>query len=117
MQSIEQMLWPERREKDAVLGDKVPGFIQRTTARTFVGVPSDQLPGWVMWVVRKLRPQWVDVYGDLSVGSDSARHAGQCADQSRTGAGRRGFLRADLAFHQTRAIRLPPVLRLLVVAG
>ncbi len=23
--SIEQMLWPEKRDKDAVLGDKIPG--------------------------------------------------------------------------------------------
>ena len=29
--SIEQMLWPEKRDKDAVLGDKVPGLIDRTT--------------------------------------------------------------------------------------
>ena len=32
--SIEQMLWPEKREKDAVLGDKVPGVIDRTTTRS-----------------------------------------------------------------------------------
>ena len=30
---IEQMLWPEKRDKDPVLGDKVPGIIDRTTAR------------------------------------------------------------------------------------
>ena len=30
--SIEQMLWPEKRDKDPVLGDKVPGLIDRTTA-------------------------------------------------------------------------------------
>ena len=30
--SIEKMLWPEKREKDAKLGDKVPGLIDRTTA-------------------------------------------------------------------------------------
>ena len=29
--SIEQMLWPEKRAKDPVLGDKVPGVIDRTT--------------------------------------------------------------------------------------
>ena len=34
--SIEQMLWPEKRSKDPVLGDKVPGIIDRTTARSYV---------------------------------------------------------------------------------
>ena len=29
--SIEQMLWPEKRERDSVLGAKVPGTIDRTT--------------------------------------------------------------------------------------
>src|SRR5205814_6853355 len=34
--SIEQMLWPERRERDAVLGVKVPGTIDRTTERSYL---------------------------------------------------------------------------------
>ncbi len=29
--SIEQMLWPEKRDQDPVLGNKVPGLIDRTT--------------------------------------------------------------------------------------
>jgi hypothetical protein len=29
--AIEKMLWPEKREKDPILGDKIPGFIDRTT--------------------------------------------------------------------------------------
>ena len=33
--SIEQMLWPEKRDKDEVLGDKIPGKIDRTTQRSF----------------------------------------------------------------------------------
>src|SRR5262249_16073894 len=32
--SIEQMLWPEKRQHDTLLGDKVPGTIDRTTARS-----------------------------------------------------------------------------------
>ena len=32
--SIEQMLWPEKRERDRVLGAKVPGIIDRTTERS-----------------------------------------------------------------------------------
>ena len=36
--SIEKLLWPEKRDKDPVLGDKVPGLIDRTTERSFVRV-------------------------------------------------------------------------------
>jgi hypothetical protein len=42
--SIEQLLWPERRAKDAVLGDKVPGVIDRTTAQSYLRVPAGYLP-------------------------------------------------------------------------
>ncbi len=42
--SIEQMLWPEKRDKDAELGDKVPGLIDRTTARSWLRVPVGYLP-------------------------------------------------------------------------
>jgi hypothetical protein len=42
--SIEQMLWPEKRQKDSVLGDKVPGTIDRTTATSYLRVPSGYLP-------------------------------------------------------------------------
>ena len=34
--SIEKMLWPEKRDKDPILGDKVPGFIYRTTATSYI---------------------------------------------------------------------------------
>jgi len=33
--SIEKMLWPEKRDKDSVLGDKVPGLIDRTTTASY----------------------------------------------------------------------------------
>lgn len=42
--SIEQMLWPEKREKDSVLGGKIPGAIDRTTAQSFVRVSGGYLP-------------------------------------------------------------------------
>src|SRR4030081_3737793 len=42
--SIEQMLWPERRQKDPVLGDKIPGVIDRTTARSYLRVAGGYLP-------------------------------------------------------------------------
>ena len=42
--SIEKMLWPEKRDKDSVLGDKVPGTIDRTTDRSYIRVPAGYLP-------------------------------------------------------------------------
>ncbi len=42
--SIEQMLWPEKREKDPVLGDKVPGLIDRTSETSYLTVPAGYLP-------------------------------------------------------------------------
>lgn len=42
--SIEQMLWPEKREKDQLLGDKIPGKIDRTDRQTFLYVPAGYLP-------------------------------------------------------------------------
>jgi hypothetical protein len=42
--SIAQMLWPEKRDKDAVLGDKVPGKIDRTTQTSWLRIPTGYLP-------------------------------------------------------------------------
>jgi hypothetical protein len=61
--SIEQMLWPEKRERDSVLGNKVPGTIDRTTERSFVTVPLGYVPEalqplqglahrWLPWLVK-----------------------------------------------------------------
>lgn len=45
--SIEQMLWPERRDKDSVLGDKIPGVIDRTTQQSYLKVGSGFLPDFL----------------------------------------------------------------------
>ncbi len=42
--SIEQLLWPERRDKDRLLPDKVPGRIDRTSEPSWVYVPFGYLP-------------------------------------------------------------------------
>ncbi|WP_298436161.1 hypothetical protein [Geobacter sp.] len=42
--SIGKMLWPEKREKDPVLGEKVPGTIDRTTTRSFLRVAPGYVP-------------------------------------------------------------------------
>ncbi|HEY4263923.1 MAG TPA: hypothetical protein VGM72_01280 [Micropepsaceae bacterium] len=43
-ESIEEMLWPEKRKRDTVLGDKLPGVIDRTTERSYVYIPVGYLP-------------------------------------------------------------------------
>lgn len=42
--SIEKMLWPERRDKDTLLGDKVPGAMDRTTEQSFITIPGGFIP-------------------------------------------------------------------------
>jgi hypothetical protein len=55
------MLWPEKRDKDPILGDKVPGFIYRTTAPSYIRVAPGFLPAslqalltWKDWLARWL---------------------------------------------------------------
>jgi len=44
--SIEKMLWPEKRDKDEdpALRDKIPGVIKRTTKRSYLWMPTGYLP-------------------------------------------------------------------------
>jgi len=46
-ESIEKMLWPEKRETDAVIGSKVrgPSFINRTSQESFMKIRAGFLPG------------------------------------------------------------------------
>jgi hypothetical protein len=38
--SIEQLLWPEKRQRDKALGDKAEGVIDRTSARSWITIPA-----------------------------------------------------------------------------
>jgi hypothetical protein len=42
--SIDQMLWPEMRDKDDLLGDKIPGKIDRTTHTSYLKISYGYLP-------------------------------------------------------------------------
>ena len=42
--SMTQMLWPRFRDKDTLLGGKIPGKIDRTTAPSYLRVPAAYLP-------------------------------------------------------------------------
>jgi len=45
--SIEQMLWPEKRDKDSELGEKIPGRIDRTPGPTYLRVAKGYLPDFL----------------------------------------------------------------------
>jgi hypothetical protein len=69
--SIEQMLWPERRVRDTVLGDKVPGTIDRTTQRSHVTIPLGYVPETLQplqGTLHRLLPWLVDSGGDITLG-------------------------------------------------
>ena len=71
--AIEKMLWPEKREKDPILGDKVPGFIYRTTATSYIKVAPGFLPpglekllSWGDWLHRFF--PWLFSEGIIMIG-------------------------------------------------
>ena len=68
--SIEKMLWPERREKDPVLGDKVPGVIDRTTVRSYLRVPAGYLPEFLRGLLNPLHrfAPWIVGEGGVEIG-------------------------------------------------
>jgi hypothetical protein len=69
--SIEQMLWPEKRESDPVLGKKVPGLIWRTDARSWITIPAGFLPDILRvpsGVIHDLLPKLVDAGGNVTIG-------------------------------------------------
>jgi len=69
--SIEQLLWPEKRERDAVLGNKLPGTIDRTTQRSTVTVPIGFVPEALQPLQGKLHrwlPWLVGEGGDVVLG-------------------------------------------------
>ena len=47
------MLWPEKRDKDPILGDKVPGIIYRTTTTSYIkapaGLPAGRIRQLLSW--------------------------------------------------------------------
>jgi hypothetical protein len=62
--SIHQMLWPEKRDKDSVLGDKVPGVIDRTTVTSFLRVASGYVPDNLKGVVSLTSRLFPKLFGE-----------------------------------------------------
>ena len=69
--SIEQILWPEKRDRDSILGDKVPGTIDRTTQRSDVTIPVGFVPEAMQPLQSRLHrwlPWLIDQGGDIVLG-------------------------------------------------
>jgi hypothetical protein len=69
--SIEQMLWPEKRDRDPLLGAKVYGWIDRTTTASMVTIPASYTPDALRplqsWLHR-LAPWLIDASDNITLG-------------------------------------------------
>lgn len=64
--SIEKLLWPEKREKDSVLPDKLEGVVDRTTTTSYLRIPKGYLPDFLQKLIEpgdKLFPWLLDSSG------------------------------------------------------
>jgi hypothetical protein len=69
--SIEQMLWPEMRVRDSVLGNKGVGLIDRTTALSWLQVPAGFLPSYLTYLrtpINWVLPAAMDERGNIKIG-------------------------------------------------
>ena len=65
--SIEQMLWPEKRDQDLVFGDKVHGMIDRATVSCYLRVANGYVPDNLRRLGTWLFPSLFNEYG-LEIG-------------------------------------------------
>ena len=65
--SIEKLLWPEKREQDDVLRDKVPGVIDRTDTRSYLRVAAGYLPDPLRPLLGPLHRHLPWLFGERSV--------------------------------------------------
>jgi hypothetical protein len=62
--SIEQMLWPEKRDKDMVLGDKIFGRMDRTTTRSYLRIAPGYVPDNLRGLVSTGQRLFPSLFGD-----------------------------------------------------
>ena len=75
--SIEKMLWPEKRDRDIVLGNKTPGMMDRTTERSFLRVSAGYLPSYLQGLLglgERFAP-WLVGAGGIEIGPIPAQTA------------------------------------------
>ena len=69
--SIEQMLWPEKRDQDEVLGNKIPGVIDRTTQTSQLTIPLGFVPEALQPLQKNAHwwlPRFFSSGGDIEIG-------------------------------------------------
>jgi hypothetical protein len=62
--SIKKMLWPELRDKDTVLSDKIPGLIDRTTVRSYLRIAPGYVPDNLKGLVSTGQRLFPALFGD-----------------------------------------------------
>ena len=69
-ESIRQMLWPERRKKDTLLGDKGMGEVYRTTETSYLSIAGGYLPPKLMPLAGPLADwfPWLFADGGIQIG-------------------------------------------------
>ncbi|GAC1402580.1 MAG: hypothetical protein NVSMB64_02640 [Candidatus Velthaea sp.] len=68
--SIEQMLWPQKRDRDERLGDKIPGKMDRTTEQSYVRIAPGYLPPFLAKQTNVLAQFFPAVFGANNEGVD-----------------------------------------------
>ena len=69
--AIRQMLWPETRAMDAVLGARADGTVDRTTERSYLFIPKGYVPPFLRkfgGTGRRIAPGLVAANGDITLG-------------------------------------------------
>lgn len=69
--SIEQLLWPQKRDQDALLARKIPGAIDRTTQRSQLTIPVGFVPDVLQPLQKDAHswlPRFVSPGGDIELG-------------------------------------------------
>jgi hypothetical protein len=61
-------LWPEKRDQDAVLGNKVPGVIDRTTEVSRLTIPAGFAPRPLQTDAHWWLPRFISAGGDIEIG-------------------------------------------------
>jgi hypothetical protein len=65
--SIEKLLWPEKREKDSLLPDKLDGVVDRTTQTSYLRMPKGYLPDFLQPLVEPGDKLFPSVLADTGV--------------------------------------------------
>jgi hypothetical protein len=70
--SIEQLLWPEKRQHDTLpSGEALDGIIDRTTERSWIKIPTGDLPSVAVWFIESslnlMLPYHADANGKVAI--------------------------------------------------